>query len=893
MKKNPPQLPLRFFRWFCHPGLRDHIEGDLMELYQERIKEQGKRKADLKFTRDVILLFRPGIIKPAEGINTLNTYGMYKSHFKITIRQLVKNKTFAAINVSVLTLGFSCFLLLALYLHDELSFDMFHRDAENMYRLVQYDQQENGTVRNVAASAPAIGKEAREQFAEITDMCRLSAFGRVSLGNDPTMRNHERALSADPNFFVFFDFPLIEGDAKSAMQNPDAIVISESIKEKYFGEGPALGKQIWSGYKRNGQPIYLTVSGVMKDFPKNSHLQISILFSDVMWHSLYEDYKQYVNTNWVDSEYTTYFKLKPGSDVARLTSQITTLAKSNYPPDREFRTAFELQPISTIHTQSHHLQAAADEFNANGIKPFYLYTFAALGIVLLLTACLNYMNLTTAVAINRTREIGTRKTLGALRFHVVIQFITDSFVVSVLSLLQAIAIVYATLPLVNMFVDKQMSMAALPIEWMVGLVSIIFLVGILAAQYPALIASRVSVVNALKREVKVGGSSLSVRKTLLIAQFAISIMMIASTLVIYQQLDYLRKKDLGFNHENLVVIDVNSRNLRRNFETVKTEFSRPAEVVGITASTRVPGEWKSFPIATTKSSETSTGREMIFVGIDNDFLETYQIKLLAGRTIDDPVADSLKIVVTQLAVEQLGLTDPIGQVIEIPRVRYGERMEEFTSPFRAEIIGVVENFHFESLRNQMMPVIFGALNTSIQVIDYYTLKIKTHDWAHTIETLKAINHQIDPDTPLEYTFLDSRFEELYLTDQKRGQIFLILSIIVLVIACLGLFALVSYAVESRMKEIGVRKVLGASVSNIVRLISKEFLVLVLLAGVVGLPIAWYFTQSWLQEFAFRIPFSVSAFVLSILATVFIASVTIGLRVTRAAMRNPVESLRSE
>jgi putative ABC transport system permease protein len=873
--------------------LQDSIEGDLMELYQERIKEQGKRKADLKFILDVILLFRPGIIKPVEGKNTLNTYGMYKSHFKITFRQLIKNKTFAAINISVLTLGFSCFLLLALYLHDELSFDMFHRDADDIYRLVQYDQQENGTVRNVAASAPAIGKEAREQFAEITDMCRLSAFGRVSLGNDPTTRNHERALSADPNFFTFFDFPLIEGDTKSALQKPDAIVISESVKEKYFGEGPALGKQIWSGYRRNGQPIYLTISGVMKDFPKNSHLQISILFSDVMWHSLYTDYAQYANTNWVDSEYTTYFKLKPGSDVAKVTSQIRTLAKSNYPRDREFRTEFELQPIKEIHTQSHHLQAAADEFNSNGIKPFYLYTFAALGIVLLLTACLNYMNLTTAVAINRTREIGTRKTLGAPRFHVVTQFMTDSFIVSMLSLFLSIAIVYAVLPMVNIFVGKQMSMTTLPFAWMMGLLSIIFLVGILAAQYPAYIASRVSIVNALKREVKIGVSSLSVRKTLLIAQFAISIMMVASTLVIYQQLNYLRAKDLGFNHENLVVIDVNSRNLRRNFETVKTEFSRPAEVVSITASTRVPGEWKSFPIATTKSNENSNGSEMIFVGIDNDFLETYQIKLLAGRTIDDPVADSLKIVVTQLAAEQLGFIDPIGQVIEIPRVRYGERMEEFENPFRAEIIGVVENFHFESLRSQMMPVIFGALNTSIQVIDYYTLKIKTNDWMQSIETLKTINHQIDPDTPLEYTFLDSRFEELYLTDQKRGQIFLILSIIVLTIACLGLFALVSYSVESKMKEIGVRKVLGASVSNIVSLISKEFLVLVLVAGVIGLPIAWYFTQSWLQEFAFRISFGISAFVLSILVTVFIAAFTIGLRVTRAALRNPVESLRSE
>jgi putative ABC transport system permease protein len=892
-KLYPPKIPLNFFRWYCHPRLHDYIEGDLIEVYEKRRRQHGKAKADLLFIIDVILLCRPGIIKPMKVSPNLNSYDMYKSYFKISIRQLVKNKMFAAINISVLTLGFSCFILLALYVHDELSFDMFHRDADNMYRLVQHDQQENGTIRAVAASAPAVGKEALEQFPEIEDMCRLSAFGRVSLGNDPLTRTHERALSADPNFFTFFDFPLVEGDAKTALQRPDGIVVSETIKEKYFGQGAALGKQIWSGYMREGQPIYLTISGVMKDFPKNSHLQISILFSDLMWQSMYDNYKQFVNTDWVDSEYTTYFKLKPGCDTAQLTSLIQQLVKSNYPADRAFRSQFELQPLKDIHTQSNNLQAAADEFNSHNIQPFYLYTFAALGIILLLTACLNYMNLATAVAIKRTREIGTRKTLGAPRFQMVTQFITDSVVLSLFSLLLAIAVVYAVLPALNVFSGKALSVTGLPVEWMMGVLLTIFLVGILSAQYPAFITTRVSIVDALKREVKIGSNSISVRKALVVAQFTISIIMVASTLIIYQQLNYLRGKDLGFSHENMVVIDVNSRNLRRNFETVKTEFSKPAEVVSITASTRVPGEWKSFPIATTKSSENINGSEMIFVGIDNDFLKTYDIKLLAGRTINDPVADSLKVVLTQLAVEQLGLTNPIGQTLEIPRVRYGERMQELSSPFRVEIIGVVENFHFESLRANMMPVIFGALNTSIQVIDYYTLKVKTSDWAQTIETLKTINNKIDPDTPLEYTFLDSRFEELYLKDERRGQIFLTLSIVVVIIACLGLFALVSYSVEARTKEIGVRKVMGASVRSIVGLISKEFLTLVIIGGVVGLPIAWFFMQSWLQEFAYRVSFGASVFMLAIFITLFVAFITVGLRAARAARMNPVKSLRSE
>jgi putative ABC transport system permease protein len=891
MSVQPPKRLLQFLRWFCREDYLEEIEGDLTEVFVKQ-SATAPRKAKLNFAWSVIKYFRPEFIKSFRS-HQPNGYAMYKSYFKISFRQLVKNKTFAAINISVLTLGFSCFILLALYLHDEWSFDMFHRDANIMYRLVQHDQQDNGTTRHIAAVAPAIGKEAVAQFAEVEDMCRLSAFGRVTLGNEPTMRSHERILSADANFFTFFDFPLLEGDRESVLKNPDAIVVSESIKKKYFGDGPALGKQIWSGYVRNGQPVYFTVSGVMQDFPKNSHLQIALLVSDATWHTMYRDYAQYMNTDWVDTEYTTYLKVKAGTNTAQLTTQIENLVKSNYPTDRVFRSQFDLQPFRDIHTQSSQLEAAADEFNANGIKPFYLYTFAALGLVLLITACLNYMNLATAVAIKRTREIGTRKTLGAPRTQMVAQFIVDSVLFSLLSLLLSIGIVYMVLPWLNLFANKEMSMVEIPFEWLLMIVGVILLVGVLAALYPAFIATRVSVVDALKREIKIGGSSLSVRKGLLMMQFAISVMMITSTMIIYQQLNFLREKDLGFSHENLLVIDVNSRNLRRNFEMVKAEFAKPAEVLRVAASTRVPGEWKSFPVATTKSNQNTTGSDMIFVGIDRDFLETYQIKLLAGRGIEDPVADSLKIVVTQLAVEQLGLTDPIGQIVEIPRVRYGERMEELETPFRVEIIGVVENFHFESLRSQQMPVIFGALNTEIQVIDYYTLHINTADWNNTLATLKAINHQLDPDTPLEYTFLDTRFEEMYQADTKRGQIFLVLSVIVVIIASLGLFALVSYAVESRLKEIGVRKVMGASAGSIVGLLSKEFLILVVVSAGIGLPVAAYFMRSWLQEFAYHIPLSVLVFMEALFITVVIAFVTISVRTLRTATINPVRSLRSE
>jgi putative ABC transport system permease protein len=817
---------------------------------------------------------------------------MLKNYITISFRQLMKNRVFSFINIFGLTLGFLCFLLLALYVHDELSFDLFHSDAGRMYRVLQHEQQDDGSIRNVAQVACLIGKETVAQIPEAEEACRISFFGRVTMGNDPATRDYQRIVSTDANFFTFFDFPLIEGKVEEVLKSPDAVVLSEALAKKYFGSEPAVGKQIWTAFMRDRKPVYLTVTGVMKDFPKNSHMQISAIFSEATWPTMFRWYNEYVSTDWTSNEYVTYLKLKPGTETTALASQISGLVKSHYPTDRPFKSEFTLQSLGDIHLYSDNIQS--NEFNSGSIKPFYLYMFAAVGFLLLLIACLNYMNLSTAAAFKRTREIGTRKTLGAQRSQLVAQFISDSLIVSALSLALALVLAELVLPSVNQFTGKELAITNLPVAWMLGIAGLVLFAGLLSALYPAFVSARISAAQALKKEIKIGNQSLPVRKLLLAAQFTISIMMIASTLIIYQQLQYMRNKDLGFDVEGQLVIDINSDRLRRNFESVKAEFAKPAEVMSICTSTRVPGEWKSFPIASVNTAgEASQGREMIFVGIDKDFLKTYNIKLIEGRTIDDPKADSLKIVLTQMAVEQLGLTNPIGQMIEIPSVRFGGSVESPEKPFRVEVIGVVENFHFESLRSEMMPVIFGAPNTTIQRIDYYTLKIKTSNWAETIDKLKVINTQIDQDNPLEYTFLDNRFEEFYQADAKRGQIFLTFSLIIVLIACMGLYALVSYSVESRTKEIGVRKVLGASVSSIVGLVSKEFLMLVAFACVVALPVSFFFMQEWLKDFAYRISMGVGSFILAGLLAAIIAFITISVRTIRTATENPVKSLRSE
>ena len=818
---------------------------------------------------------------------------MYKSYFKISLRHLIKNKTFAFINVFGLTLGFLSFMLLGLYIQDELSFDLFHKDSASMYRMLQHEKQEDGTIRNAAEIAGLIGKESAASFLEIEEYCRITAFGRAGLGNDPANRNYHRIVGVDVNFFTFFDFPLIEGSKDRVLRNPNEVVLNETLSKKYFGSESPIGKRIWSSWSQDGKPLEFTVVGVMKDFPKNSHLQIEVLFSEATWPALFDWYNDFVSNDWASNSYVTYVKLKENFNGEALSSKIESLVKSHYPTDRLFKSEFSFQPFNQVHLYSENIQGNGFNSNDSGIKPFYLYIFGVVGFLLLLIACLNYMNLATAAAFKRTREIGMRKSLGAPRGQLVAQFVIDSILIASISFLLSVVLLNVLLPFFRTFTQKQLLLTSLPASWYLMIIGAVFVTAILSAIYPAIISLKISTVRALKGEVKAINQSFSIRKMLLAAQFAVSIAMIASTLVIYNQLKFMREKDLGMNVESLLVIDINSGNLRGNFETVKAEFATPAEVVSITTSTRVPGEWKSFPIATVNAEGDSKKNEMIFVGIDNDFLKTYDIELIEGRNFNSGSSDSTKVILTESGVKQLGLTNPIGQIIEIPTIRTDADVERLDRVFKAEVVGVAKDFHFESLKNNLMPVIFGAPNTIIQRIDYYTLKIKTANWDETISKLKEINGKIDPNSPLEYTFLDNRFEEFYQADAKRGQIFLTFSIIIVLITCMGLFALVSYSVESRTKEIGVRKVLGASVNSIIGLVSKEFLVLVLAAGVIGLPLSWYFMNSWLQEFAYRIPLRAWIFVLAAVISLLIAFATIGIRTFNAAKVNPVKSLRSE
>lgn len=816
---------------------------------------------------------------------------MLLNYLKISVRYLVRNGTFSAINLFGLTLGFFSFLVLAMYVHDELSFDTFHADADRIYRVIQHEQQRDGTVRDMASVAIRVGPAAASEFPEIEMATRFSAYGRVAVGNDLESRDYLRLTPADTNFFRMFNFPLKEGDPATALKEPMSIVVTESAAIKYFGEGSPLGKTLWTDFDRNGQQVYFYVTGVMKDNLSNSHLRLNVLVSEATFRSVFDWYADYEATNWEGNNDVTYLKLRAGADVASLETKITEMVKSHYPADREFRSTFTLQPLKDIHMHSDNMQVRS-EISTVGIKPFYIYLFAMVGGLILLIACLNYLNLSTAAAYKRTREIGTRKTLGAQRTQLIAQFAGEAVILSVVSFVLAFGALPMLLPIINQFTEKQMSLQSLPSSWILGLTAVMLVAGIGSSVYPAFIIARVSPSEALKKNIRLGRQSLPVRKLLVATQFAISILMIAATLVIYNQLNYLRSKDLGFTLDGLFVIDINGPGLR-DVDKVKEEFFSIPEVQSITTSGRVPGEWKTFPIATVKNFGEPEGNEMIYVGVDKDFLSTYNIKLLEGRNFAGDRSDSTKVIITRLAAEQLGLDEPVGQEIEIPSSRFGAGVEVFEQPLRVQIIGVADNFHFESFRQSMMPLVFAYPETEVQGLDYYTLRVETDNWSATVEKILAIYRKFDSMRPMEYNFLEDRFMDFYRVDEKRGQLFLMFSGIIVLIACLGLFALVSYSVESRVKEISIRKTLGASVGSILVIIGKEFVVIVLVSAVVALPVAWYLVDSWLNDFAYRVPLGPGVFVVAALLAAIIATVTVVVRTVGTARANPVKWLRSE
>jgi putative ABC transport system permease protein len=811
---------------------------------------------------------------------------MLGNHIKFAFRNLLKQKTFTFINIFGLTTGLVCFLMIALYIFDELTYDAFHKNSGSIYRVVEAKTSPDGKQSKVVSTAYNISEGARKNLPGVEGATRFSMLGRVNVSaGEGTNVFYESYFIGDASFFTMFSFPLLQGSAATALNEPHTAVLTDETALKIFGTTNAVGKTLMT----DGDSIPHRVTAVIS-IPDNSHLKFNIIFSEATLYAS-ADFMKFAQADWSSNSFVTYLKLREGTDASQIASRLNALTASNRTGDGP-KSSFILQPLRDIHFHSAGLEGEMGK--AGNLT--HMYVFGIVALFVLLIACINYMNLTTARFAVRSKEIAVRKVAGASQGNLVRQFLTEASVVTILSLVLSLGFIKLLLPRFNAFTEKKLSLD-FNTDWRLwtGVFLVVVIVSIISGIYPALVQSRLKPYLLLKNKITGVGSQLSVRRVLVVFQFSLSIIMIVATMIVYQQLKYVENRDMGFNKEQLLVVDINSGDVRRSAEAIKSEFGKIASVQSVSTTSRVPGEWKVIPKVKLRAEGrmTTPGEDVYYMVADEQFLNTFQVKLLSGRNFRADAGDSTSVMINESAAQMLGITEPSGQVIEVPSVAFSGNASTLEQPFRAQVIGIVKDFNFRSLREKVAPMVVAWKRNPVHNIDYFTVRVGTGNMQETIDRMKDVLAKVDASHLFEYNFLDKQWDLFYREDQKRQVIFLSVALLTIIIACLGLFGLATYSAQQRIKEIGIRKVLGASVGSIVAMLSKEFLKLVVVAAVIAFPIAWWAMDSWLQDFAYRVNIHWWVFLVAAVVALLIALFTMSFQTMRAALANPIKNLRTE
>ncbi len=801
---------------------------------------------------------------------------MIRNYFKIALRSLQKNRVFTLINTLGLVLGISFSTMLYTYVRHELSYDSFHEYSDRTYRVLTIDESNPADPRTYGVTVPAIGPRLVDDFPEVETMVRLHRFtGQVIVHIDDENYNERKYfVTDDTNFFDVFNFEFIDGDRLTALNEPNSVVLTETTAKKYFGDPSAVNKTITVAGIGT-----LKVTGVIKDHPANSHLQFDLLLTNPYPKSGWGDYV----TSWSDFNAHTYIVLTPGAAIASVDEKMPAFMKTNNTSGIPFATTF--QPLEDIYLHSEEILSGAEA--AHG-QPAHVIVFSTMAIFLLVLAAINYVNLTTSTAAARAREIGIRKVAGAVRGQLFFQFLVETLLITLVSMALALAVMDLAFPYFNSITGKDFDLNPGTLkDFLPSLLLISLIIGVMAGAYPAFYLARLRPISTLKGRAIVGAGKPNLRTVLVVFQFMITITMIVSTLVIGNQMKFIQTKDIGFNKERLMIIDINNGDVRRQFETMKTEFSKLAGVKHVAVSSRVPGEWKNIAEVYVRANGNGAARpdslQTYFMGFDEDMLETYELDLAAGTFFTGNESDSSHVIINAAAATALNLKDPIGSTI---RINTGE------GEWVTQVMGVVEDFHFQSLHQKISPMIIGFHNNPIQSIDYFTLKV-SGDLNTVIEGATRVHETFDHSTPIEYHFLTEQLNTFYESEQKAAMIFKMAGVLSIVVACLGLLGLVNYHIERRTKELGIRKVLGAGPWSLFMLVSSSYTRQVALAFVLACPVAWLVMKEWLGRFEYRTLLGPDVFILAGLIVFALALATVSYQSLRATRFNPVDSLRDD
>jgi putative ABC transport system permease protein len=810
---------------------------------------------------------------------------MLKNYFKIAWRNLVRNRAFSAINITGLAIGLASCMLISLYVLDELSYDRFHEKGDRIVRVVFKGIMQGGEMKE-AHVMPPTAAALKADYPEVQESTRLRQGGSPLVLLNQKLYTDDRLAFVDSNFLQVFTFPLVEGNVKTALLQPNTVVISEKLAEKYFGKQNAMGKLLT--FKDWKTPY--TVTGVMKEMPAHSHIRYDMLAS----MASLEDAK---SNSWMISEFFTYLVLPEGYDYKKLEAKLPqTVAKYMGPQLKqalgltldEFRkkgnnVGLYLQPLTDIHLHSDFQY----ELGATGDLR-YVYSFGAIAVIMLLIACINFMNLSTAGSSKRAREVGVRKVMGSEKIELVAQFLMESILLTGIALVLGTIICLAGLPLLNSLSGKDLglSLEAIP-SLLTALLLFGLFVGVFAGSYPAFFLSSFKPISVLKggnavTKLNSSGKNIGLRSGLVVFQFFVSITLMVGATVVYQQLKFIQTKKLGYDKDQVLVVPAWA--LGKNQTVFKDELLRDSRVSHITLSGYIPaGPSNNNNYMISPETNTSQLLKTLRYEVDYDYVATLGMEIAQGRNFSkDYGMDSTGIIINETAAKALGWQqNALGKTVS------RRNNEGQTSVYR--VIGIVKDFHFKSLHDQISPLVM----TLSQDNGWMIIKTKNKEVSGLLAKMQNQWDSYKPDLPFTYSFLDERFNETYKVEQKTGQILGLFAGLTIFVACMGLFGLAIFTAEQRTKEIGVRKVLGASVAGIVALLSKDFLKLVMVAIVIALPTSWWLMNRWLQGFAYKIDISWWALTLASLVSIGIALATVSFQSVKAALMNPVKSLRSE
>jgi len=804
---------------------------------------------------------------------------MIKNYFKIAFRNLHKNKVFSFINIFGLAIGLTCFMLIAVFVYNELSYDKYPSEAKNMYR-VTLSVTGNGDVAVYPTVDVAVGEGIKNAFPEVKAFTRMFKV-RDFVKYDNKQFKEDHLAFSDSNFLQIFSIPLIEGNAATALTQPNSIVISKAFAKKYFGNEDAMGKSLAIGIRG---AVY-KVTGVIDKVPDNSHFHFDAFLSMSTLHLS-------ANGTWSNLGFFTYLLLNKNADAKKLEAKFPQLVAKYVVPEIQHDMGvslaeaqksvntfhFSLQPLTDIHLYSN----TKFELEPNGDIQ-YVYIFSALAVFILLLACVNFTNLSTARAVKRSREVGIRKVMGSIKKQLVFQFLTESVLFTFFSMLCAYVLIFLLLPYFNQLSNKNIGFDFfLSYQSIIVMIGVSLVAGILAGIYPAFFLSSFNTIKVLKGSSTQGSKRKSLRSSLIVFQFFVSTALIIATIIVYQQLHYMQNKKLGYD-KNQVLNLPDARLLGNDQTAFEQQLLQDSRVVAATISRSVPSGDIMDGTEIFPRNENGNGTEIHanIYHVDYDYLRTLGIHILRGRNFSkDFATDSASgVVINEAAVRELGWTNDnaVGKTI----VRSGQQ--------QFKVIGVVEDFNYASVKQKIAPLMMLLGNNFGGLI----VKIKTNDVKGFLSDLKKQWNAFAPPGPLEYNFLDEQFASLYANEERTQQIFSAFAILAIIIASLGLFGLSAFVIEQRTKEIGIRKVLGASVKNVLLLVSKEFLLLVGIAFIISIPVTVWAMHAWLQDFAYRVNISASVFVIAGIAVFFIALITISFQAIKAAIANPVKSLRTE